>query len=288
VQYLNREECRMHATRILPLLTVFLGLAAQIAAQALEGVVKEEATGAGLPGAEVVLRDAEEGTLIDRAVTDEEGRFMVAFGTHRAVTLTVSRLGYHTFASDPIAVGAGERLSIEIRLGVDAIPIDPLVVTDRSRRYPPDVQAFYDRLERGRRTGDGHYISRAEIEVAFPSRPTDLLRSMAGVRVARGRAGSGELVHMRGGCIPSIYIDGAHINRFDTRLSLDDHVAAGSIEGIEVYRGSGRLVGHMHDPRGCGLILVWTRRGERDATSIPWRTVGVVLVALAALLLLFR
>lgn len=278
----------MRATPILPVFGLLLGLAVQAAAQEVEGMVVDAATGAGLSGAEVVLRGAE-GDVLERLLTDQDGWFLGAAGDSRTVSLTVSRLGYHTFSSDPIPVGSGDRLTLEIRLGVDAIPVEPLLVTYASPRYPPDIQAFYGRLERGRRSGAGRFISRADIEDAYPSRATDLLRSMPSIQVVRNRAGAGDLVRMRGGCTPSIYIDGNYMNRYDMRLSLNDYVAPRSIEGIEVYGGAGRLVGHMNDPRGCGLILVWTRRGEpSDSAPIRWKTVGVALVAVVSLLLLYR
>jgi hypothetical protein len=54
--------------------------------------------------------------------------------------------------------------------------------------------------------------------------------------------------------------------------SVDDYVAPRSIEGIEVYRGAGRTVGHFHDPRGCGMV----RR----------QTIGIVLGTLLGLFLI--
>lgn len=261
-------------------------LAVAAAAQEVVGVIVEDATGAAVPGVEITLTPVD-GDAARRTVTDEEGRFVLAAGGAGAFTLSVSRLGYHAFTSEPIVMASSDRLILEIRLGVDAVPLEPLVVTGRSRWYPPDITAFYERLERGRRSGAGHFVSRADMEGSFPARTTDLLRSIGGVQVVQGRGGRDAIVRMRGNCVPAIYVDGTFINRMDTRLSLDHYVTPRSIEGIEVYRGAGRAVGHYHDPRGCGLILVWTQRGERG-TSGPWRwkTLAAVLAVALALFLI--
>lgn len=262
--------------------------AGRAAGQQVAGLVVDGASGVVVAGAAVALR-AEDGDGESRTVTDEAGRFVLPAHGAGAFTLAVSRIGYQDFVSEPVRISSGERLVVEIRLGVDAVPLTPLVVSDRSRQHPPDITAFYERLERGHRSGDGHFISRADVESLHAARTTDLLRSVSGVHVVYTRGGRDALVRMRGGCIPAIYVDGSHINKVDLRLSLDQYVAARSIEGIEVHRGSGRAVAHMHDPSGCGLILVWTRRGERDGSApLRWKTVAVVLGAVLGLFLVLN
>jgi hypothetical protein len=253
--------------------------------QQVMGRVVDQATGQHVEGAAVALSDREGVTRV-RAVTGRDGRFVLAAGASGSYVLSVSRFGYQPMESDPILIDPDERLVVEVRLGVDAIPLEPLVVTGR-RNISPAIAAFYERLEAGRRSGQGHFISRAEIEEFRPSRTTDLLRSVSGMRVDRSRGGRGDVVRMRGGCIPAVYIDGTHINRMDARHSVDEYVVPSAIEGIEVYRGAGRSVGHYYDPRGCGVVLVWTQRGELvDGAPMRWRTVGIVVGALLGLILL--
>jgi len=260
------------------------GLADPAAAQEVVGIVRDGNSGVGVAGVEVVLVDSA-GVVEARVITDAEGRFVLHTPRSGAFTLSFFRIGYRAFTSEPIDILTGERLVAEIRLGVEAVPLDSLIVSGRSRQHPPDIEAFYQRLELGRRSGDGHFISRADMEGAHPARTTDLLRSVNGVQVVYRRGGRDTVVLMRGGCVPAIYIDGSFINRVDTRLSVDDHVAPGSIEGIEVYRGAGRAVGHFHDPRGCGLILVWTLRGvQGNSGPMRWKTMAAVLGTLLGLL----
>jgi hypothetical protein len=271
----------------LPMLALLAAIA-PTSAQELVGTAIDDLTGDPVPGVEVVLRDGG-GDPVARAVADARGNFAMAVPGAGTFTLRVSGLGYQAFSSDPIQIGASTHLTVEIRLGIEAVPLEPIVVTTRSRRMAPDIEAFYARLERGRRMGQGHFISRADIEAAHAARTTDLLRTVSGVQVSHTRTGRGDVVRMRGGCIPAIYIDGTHMNRTDARHSVDEYVQPASLEGIEVYRGAGRSVGHYYDPRGCGLVLVWTQRGELGATTaMRWRTIGVVFGSLLGLVLLLN
>lgn len=276
----------LRATATLPLLAALSLLPRPLTAQVVVGVVLDASTDAPVAGAEVALRavDADE---FRSTLAGDDGAFAISVAGGGSYTVTVSRIGYRTFTSRPIGIAPGERLVLEVRIGVEVVALEPIIVTERSRRYPPDVTAFYERMERNRRSGAGTFISRADVEDSFPARTSDLLRSIGGVQVVHRRGGRDAVVRMRGGCIPAIYVDGAFLNRVDRGLSLDDYVAPSSIEGIEVYRGMGWSVEQMYDPRGCGLILVWTRRGERnEARPLRWKTLAIVLGAVLGLLLL--
>jgi hypothetical protein len=61
------------------------------------------------------------------------------------------------------------------------------------------------------------------------------------------------------------------------------------IEGVEVYRGPSSQLANLHDPSGCGLVLVWTRGGYHDPDStFQWRTVLGALGILALFALIFN
>ena len=190
--------------------------------------------------------------------------------------------------SEPVEVGPSEQVNVRIRMAVEAVALEPLIVTGRISRASADVAAFYDRMDRGRRFGIGTFVSRQDLEERMALRPTDLFRGRASVRTVRGRGGRGDALRMAGGCAPAVFIDGSHLNRFNPDDSLDDYVAVHSIEGIEIYRGAGATVGRFHDPRGCGLILVWTRRGlaEGEGKAFSWKRLGAGLAIIGALFLL--
>jgi hypothetical protein len=92
---------------------------------------------------------------------------------------------------------------------------------------------------------------------------------------------------MGGGCIPAIFVDGMQLNRVNRNDSLDDYVSTLDIEGIEVYRGAASQLGAMYDPTGCGLVAVWTRRGEAVAGGrLAWKKILITLGVVGALFLL--
>lgn len=251
---------------------LFLAAASPAAAQTITGRVLDDGTAEPLEGVRVVLTD-EEGQDYGETFTDATGWFSLAVPRAGDWQVAADLIGYGSVESDALSVQSGERVLVEVRLAVEAVAVGRVVVTSRVASMNPDIQAFYDRVERGRLSGIGRFVTRTEVEASTPSEPSDLLRTMPGVRVVRRdrRIGSGSAIEMAGGCTPAIYVDGTQINRFSGIADdLDDFVSANAIEGIEVYRGAGSQVGRYHDDRGCGLILVWTRRGSNDGTPFTW------------------
>ena len=237
---------------------------APAAAQGIYGQVVDDASGAPLEGARVVLLDAEERT-VEETFSDSEGYFRLDVPRRGSWVVAADLIGYGSVASAPIAAAPGERIEVAIHLTVEAVAVDEtVVVTGRMTSMNADLQAFYNRMDRGERSGIGDFLGRDQIDRLRPLEPSDLMRSMTGVRVVRGSRGKGKGLRMGGGeCVPAIFIDGTQINRSNINDSVDDFVAAQAIEGIEVYRGP-QQVGRFHDFRGCGLVLVWTRRGVPD------------------------
>jgi hypothetical protein len=73
------------------------------------------------------------------------------------------------------------------------------------------------------------------------------------------------LVLMRGGavgmCSPAIYLDGVRIDQ-SSSFPIDDLVNPSILEGIEVYTLAGAPAEFLSF-NSCGVILFWTREGER-------------------------
>lgn len=256
--------------------------------QSITGVVLEDGTDRPLAGALLVLV-AERGESISETVADDSGAFRIEVPEPGLFSIRGSLIGYASIASEPLAVRAGENVTVEVRMAVEAVPIAPLVVRSRVGTLDSQLSGFYSRMTRGRRSGQGHFIDRDDVERMGPLQSTDLLRTAPGVQVVRGRQGYGQGVRMTGGCVPAIFVDGSQVNRYPmTNTSLDDVVAAFSIEGVEVYRGASSAVAHYHDPGGCGLILVWTRRGTASDQPWSWKKFLAGLGLVAGLLLLMR
>lgn len=261
------------------------GLGDRAAAQVIQGRIFAYDTGAPLRGAAVALMDADS-QAVATTLADSSGAFRLRVPAPGAWRVAVAQLGYGSVLSAPIDVGLEATVSVEIRMAVAPVALDDPVVVVGERTYRnPDLEAFRQRRKRGERTGRGYFIGREELERRPGARPTDLFRTIAGVRIVRGGRGRGDLVQMRGGCSPAIYIDGMQINRLMPNESLDTYVSIESIEGIEVYKGA-QLAGAYHDAGGCGLILVWTRRGTTEGHPFSWARLLVLLGIVAGILLL--
>lgn len=271
------------------LLALAGGLAAPrpLVAQTVVGQVIDPEAGP-LDGVHLRLLDADDRAAAT-AFSDDGGRFHLAAPEPGRWRIGAQLLGYGPVVSDSLLLTADDTVQVEIRMAVDPVTIDePVVVIGAPARMSPDIEDFHRRREWGEKSGLGHFIHGDEIELRGAGRPTDLLRRIPGVNVASGRTGSGQIVRMRGRCIPAIYVDGSHINNFSAGESLDTYVAVQSIEGVEVYRGSQQPAGRFVDRSGCGLVLVWTKRGQYDpGATFSWARLLIGVGLLGGLIVLF-
>ena len=250
-------------------------LAGQTAPSILRGTVVAYESGEPLQGAAVSLAAGPDGTPgIGTRVTDSNGFFRfdrVPSGTYR---LRVTLLGYHD-TLDTLAVAPGADLEISHVLSVSPIPLDPIVVVTESRD-----RGFLRGFEDRRQTRSGTFFDRQDIEARNPFVLTDLLRLVPGARVIP--AGSrGNTVRLRGGCRPSLWVDGVPLMTLD---GMDDFLLPMDIEAVEVYLGVSLPV--QFGSNSCGAIVVWTRRGEpTQGTGSFWKkfAAGMALVFLAIL-----
>ena len=71
------------------------------------------------------------------------------------------------------------------------------------------------------------------------------------------------------GCPPLLYLDGTPVGETDDML--DTIVFPHEVAGIEVYRRASELPAEFSGSRsGCGVIVIWTKRGppvRRDAPA---------------------
>lgn len=263
-----------------------------LTAQTISGTVVDPEAGNPLSNVRLILLDT--GDRETAAVfSDDSGRFLVTAPRAGRWRIAAELLGYGGVHSEPLDLRAGDTLMVEVRMALEPIQIEePVVVRGKPSIMSLEITEFERRRRWGERSGLGHFIYGEEIDRGRPGRPTDLLRRVPGVTVS-GTSGYGQIVQMRGGCVPAIFIDGGQINaggqsgRFGGMASLDTYVDVASIEGIEVYRGAHQPGGRFVDRSGCGLVLVWTRRGEYDPEArFSWMRLLVGLGLAASLLLL--
>lgn len=184
--------------------------------------------------------------------TDGEGNFRFEGVPPGEYGFDVEHIAYRNY-TDSLEIELGTNVSVEVRMAVDAIPLDPLVVDVRSQML--ERRGFYNRQERGL----GTFLTRDRINRNSPLRASDALRGVAGIHMQR-RGGFGFQPVGRGGCGFRYFVDGTRIG---PGFEIDD-VPIEWIEALEIYSGVSTVPAEfapvMHEVRGtCGLIVIWTR-----------------------------
>ncbi len=186
-------------------------------------------------------------------VSDGRGRFVFESVPPGPRVLEVSHLSYRV-RTDSILVPPEEILEVQISLSPDPIPLDPIVVSIRSKVL--ETSGFFRRREQGL---SGVLLTREQILDRRPTRLTDLFVSMPGVRLANRDGVLGPVVVfprgnlLRGGedtCYPAIWVDGVLTTEVDM-----DNISPETVEGLEVYQGAGAPLRFSTD---CGAVIIWT------------------------------
>jgi hypothetical protein len=242
------------------ILTLLAG--APLAGQVVRGRTLDAVTGDAMADVAVTARDAS-GARHAEAVSTAAGAFVLHIRFAGDYVLEAARLGYDTVRTAPMRVAAGEEVEVELRLGVRALALAPVTVVarriedrlDRDRREMRErVDLYYDREM-------GGILRREDVLRAPGVRLTELLREHLPGRLR---------------CTPAFYLNGI----LTQRIMLEE-MSLGHIETIELYRGPSAGGSRFTDPRGCGVVLVWTREPQEAAQPFGWRRL-VFALALAA------
>ncbi|MDF1505782.1 carboxypeptidase regulatory-like domain-containing protein, partial [Roseisolibacter sp. H3M3-2] len=151
--------------------------------------------------------------------------------------------------------------TLSLALAERAATLDRVLVAGERRRAPTLLDEFAARRLRG---AGGHFVGPAELERMVVTRTTDVLRTVPGVvlRTGFGALGSWrQEIRMRGGCAPRVLVDGFFADTSAYR-QLDQLVPMSAVAAIEVYP-SGLVPAQWGgtDVQGCGVVMLWTRRG---------------------------
>jgi hypothetical protein len=262
-----------------------LGAYAQAAqAQTIYGVVLDDSTSLPIAGAEVILRDSSGNRLVFE-VSDREGRFVLE-AEPGVYLFEALRMGYAPTVTPQFAVPEGSpSIDLTILLPSERVVLEPVVVTETRLPFAPGpLQGFYER----KRRGWGLQLTSEEIEERIPSRFTDILRGLPGVRVV-STGGNKYFVQMVGqaprlqpeaynaadrhrvrtptssregqqlqGCPVSYYLDGVKYEPDERGI---DEILVSEVEAVEVYRRASETPADFLDSDSrCGVIVIWTKR----------------------------
>jgi hypothetical protein len=255
------------------ILTVFLftSIWTPSAAQVLSGRVLESSS--GRPVGDALVSLVAGSRVVSTVESDVMGRFRLQAPASGSYSLRVHRIGYAPVSTESLAVAAGENVEVVIRLWVSAVPLTPLVVerraADRARTQ------LERRIETGRQTGLGVFITREALDSVSSRSVTGILMRVPRMSVAVDSFDkTWPITQSQGGCRPTLYLNGARMT-FPPGQALDDVLIPGDLEAIEVYRTRNEVPLEFAGIDHCAAIVFWTRLGGSDKTE-TWRHIAVV------------
>ena len=213
------------------------------------GRVRDFDTQSPIEAADVWLRDTDFHT-----VSDMNGFFRFEDVPRGLYVLESEHLG-HASRQRAFNVVGGAGHQIDVVLPNQPIPMAPMTVTVRSRRWFQDRIGLQARMA----SGAGHFILGPQLLARSVSRLVDALYGLPGVMVRQiGRFAS---VRLRGRtCDPSVFLDGRP-HMLDREFGLNTF-HAGEIETIEIYGGPADTPPEFAYGGACGTLVLWTRRGR--------------------------
>ena len=247
--------------RTVALAVVLAILAPQVAlAQRVEGVLMEKAS--SRPIAEVRVTLLQEGGGDSASVlTDEDGEFRFVSKVPGMYRLRVRKIGLSPVETHAFWLGPLSERTAVLRLEMIGVALDTVRITARGLPITDWTKDFFER----QRTTHGIFLTRSEMVTRQPIQATDWLFGVRGVSVQVG-AGRSRVVPTRGGgrCAFDVFIDNAPLADTDLNMVLrSDDIAA-----MEVYPSAADAP-LRYRPRGCGVLLVWTRSGRGDGEVTP-------------------
>lgn len=262
-------KVRFRFSRLALMLAALLLCAGTLAAQAVpstsrvqtvRGRVLDRATGEPIAGASVRVVE-ESGNAAVTGQSDAVGGFTIRVPIAGTYRFTAERIGFATFTSNPVVVGAGAVVDVELRMSAVAVALDSIAVN--ARPIPPfrDRRAgrFWERADRNR----GNFVTPDQINALPGTRASDFLRQMPRVYIT-GDGVRGTTVQLGFSsarrCTPTLYIDGRR-RRLQPGERLDDLVDRPKLWAIEVYPRSSDAPDELppDDNIQCGVIAIWTR-----------------------------
>jgi hypothetical protein len=210
--------------------------------------------GKAVPEAQVLVLGLETG-----ARSTESGGFELTrlpAGTH---TVEVRAIGYGR-RRELVNLHPERPATLNVTLNRMAVVLPEVAVTAKG----PALSEFDER--RRSAAGGGHFITREDIERRNPLRTEDLFRGVPGFSVVPSGGFDYSIVSTRGvtgmgQCMPDFYLDGAKIT-VDPQMGGGLPVNPNEIAGIETYSGASTIPAGYISQSGCGVVLIWTQRGQ--------------------------
>lgn len=258
----SRHEWRSFRGWGLVALALCLAISDAPAQMIMSGRVVESETGLGIPAAVLALIDAD-GDTVNAALGNERAAFRMVVAEIGSYSLSVQRIGYAPLLLRDIELESRADLEMEIRMGLHAIPLDPVSVITRRPSEPLRLREFRARAETQGELGRRTFYLREDLERLRPVTAQQLLATTS----------------WSPQCEPTILLDGLRASEAVSALRLEE------LAGVEIYRDPTQIPPEFYRSGMCGLAVFWTRADAPDARPLSWKRLGIVasLVAMIAL-----
>lgn len=203
-----------------------------------------------------------------RVYTDSTGAYRLPGVPSGVRVLRARRLGYVP-AEVRLEVPASGEIRADLRLTATAQHLGAVEVRDRSDPSESRLSGFRGRAER--RSGGGHFVTRAQLDARANTRLIEILRTIPGVRIRGPSRFADRTIRLRGAsCAPLVFVDGFPATAGEFELDL---INASTLEGVELYPGLASVPAEFQAVRGlhrCGVIAVWSR--PPPSRQLAWLT----------------
>ncbi len=252
-------------SKLLLLCFIFFSLITEAQQRSVNGVVKDAADGAPLPGVSVVVKGTTRGTA-----TDSNGRYQIMVANEE--TLVFSFVGYESQE-----VKVGEQTLLNINLRIERKGLEEVVVVGYGVQRKREITGSITKIENEKIRN-----------TVVPSFESALLGQAAGVQVRTGTgiAGSSSIIRIRGIASisasgdPLFVVDGIpitndifgiqgrtegmNINPLST-INPDD------IESVEILKDA--AAAGIYGSRGSnGVVIITTKRGKKGKLTVDFNT----------------
>lgn len=230
------------------------GLPSPAKSQSIFGRVLSQGGDAPVPAADLILIDST-GAIVSQVQADSLGDFRLPAPGPGRYLIRASRLGFSR-TDATVQLREQEILEVELKMGEEAIPLDPIVVVARKRIREGTLDEFYDRMARMKQAGRGQFLTKEQIEARISLSLPMLLQTIPGVWLQSGGQ-SVQLINPMASvegqfCNPEFLLDGRPMLGGYREIQVMD------LEGVEVYKGYSEAVSG-HFPHRCGQIFLWRK-----------------------------
>jgi len=238
-----------------------------VTGQRIEGRVVDGVSGVPVLNATISIVSNED-VVAFQVVSDSSGFFQAPLPRADTVRVRFAALGYETVSSGLLAVGRKEIVELEAALSVQALELEPIVVSARredSGRSRRALSQFYRRYDWGQKSGFGRFFTREDLEdVSFLSHELIQIPGLR-YRYYNGLMSVGSRM-----CPAHIYLNGLQVgtNNIDEFWPED-------LEAIEVYRRESEIPIEFKRPGVCTVVALWTRIGEPTSGGRYWARMGL-------------